>query len=253
MNLSPAHRERALRLRDLGRKHQRRITGRVAHRGNTVHCPCCGSSFDEFGPQIHPNRFCWECGSGERHRELWLYLDRNPDMLKPGMRVLHVAPEEALLPRFQNDPSIDYVAGDFEQRFGNVRIDVTDLQFPDASFDAVMCNHVLEHVPDDRQAMREIRRVLKDDGWAILMIPSVLRDDTYEDATITTRAGRQAAFGQTDHVRIYGWDYLDRLAESGFQVEAFKPEGTWPATDIDRYRLRAPDGVDPIFIARPAG
>ncbi len=103
-----------------------------------------------------------------------------------------------------------------------VRMDITDIQFPENSFDAIICNHVLEHVIDDYKAMTELHRVLKPGGWAILQVPiSLSLDKTYEDFSITTARGREEAFGQDDHVRIYAKDYASRLEQAGFKVNVF--------------------------------
>jgi SAM-dependent methyltransferase len=249
----PAMREHLLRARDIAESGVHRVTGEVLRRGSAVACPCCGASFDAFANRsTRQNCICWRCGSAERHRALWLYLVTNREsMLRPPMRVLHVAPERPLRGLFDERPGIEYIAGDLEQRFGSVRVDVTSLSFTDASFDAVLCNHVLEHVPDDRQALGEIRRVLRTGGWATLLIPPMLRDETYEDPSITTRAGRLAAFGQSDYVRICGRDYLDRYRDAGFEVETVQPDEVWPASDVARYRLGA--GYSSVLlIGRPA-
>jgi len=103
-----------------------------------------------------------------------------------------------------------------------VNMDITDIQYSADSFDAVICNHVLEHIPNDRVAMKELHRVLRPDGWALLQVPISLNSETtYEDASITTPDGRERAFGQADHVRIYARDYVDRLRGAGFGVEVF--------------------------------
>ena len=203
------------------------------------------------GPYMYPNRRCWNCGSLERHRALSLYFRRNPELITRGMRVLHVAPERSLAHHFAADPTIEYVAGDLEQEFGPLRIDVTDLQFGAQTFDAVLCNHVLEHVPDDRRAMREIRRVLKPTGWAIMLVPGTQEETTFEETSIQSAAERLRVFGQSDHVRFYGKDYPDRLRESGFDIEVFQPDREWPTGDIETFQLHGPEGVDPIIVCRP--
>lgn len=98
-------------------------------------------------------------------------------------------------------------------------MDVTEISLPDASLDAIVCNHVLEHIPDDRRALSEFFRVLRPQGWAILQVPiSLSLVHSIEDATANTPSKRFSIFGQEDHVRIYGRDYLDRLEQSGFTV-----------------------------------
>jgi SAM-dependent methyltransferase len=184
----------------------------------------------------------------ERHRSVWLYLDRHPDMTRPGMRILHVAPERGLGRRLRTLPQVSYVGGDLTAEFGPEHIDVTQLQFEPASFDAILCSHVLEHVPDDRQAMRELARVLKPGGWALLQVPDVAAEVTDEDPSITDPDERLHRFGQHDHVRRYGWDYVDRLQDAGFSVVVERPETDLPEALVERYRLRKYGEVEPIFV-----
>jgi SAM-dependent methyltransferase len=214
-----------------------------------VQCPCCGSRYSEFEPFKGPDRACWHCGSLERDRLLWLFFDRHPALLRSGMRILHVAPEAPLQPRLKRIAGT-YVSGDLTRTFGDYEIDVTRLSFGDASFDAVICNHVLEHVPDDLVAMRELRRVLAPGGWAILLVPDVEAEHTVEDPSITDPAERLRLFGQEDHVRRYGRDYLDRLASAGFAPQEIDMSAEVPAELIDHYRLRKFGRVEPIFLCR---
>jgi len=132
-------------------------------------------------------------------------------------KMLHVAPERQLSRLFQEADYIDYVSGDLSASDAMVKMDVTDIPYSDETFDVIYCSHVLEHVLDDRKAMREFHRVLTNEGWAILQVP-VLDDTTFEDPTITSPEERERLFGQDDHVRRYGADHRDRLAEAGFSV-----------------------------------
>jgi SAM-dependent methyltransferase len=233
-----------------GRQRYRHVKARALYAGDDVECPCCGSTFRRFGPLVFDDRMCWTCGSLERDRLLWLLLDRRPEMLAPGLRILHVAPERALGARLRALPGVRYVAGDLDARYAEHRIDVTALGFPDDSFDAVLCNHVLEHVPDDRRAMRELRRVLAPGGWAILLVPLARRPTTDEDATVTDRHDRTVRFGQHDHVRQYGWDYVDRLREAGFEVTEERLEPDLGEALVQRHSLRHPARIDPLFVGR---
>lgn len=219
------------------------LRGELRHAGDIVECPCCGHSYREFHGDKAPNRVCWWCGSYERERAIWLLWNQRP-MLRAGMRVLHVAPEPILTRRLRA-AGINQVGGDLDARFANRRIDVTSLEFADDSFDAVICNHVLEHVPDDQQAMRELRRVLRPGGWALLLTP--LHDGpTDEDVTLTDPAERERRFGQHDHVRWYGRDdYLARLTGAGFTPEVLYARDV--TQQLDRYALRL--GDDGIIIA----
>ena len=122
-----------------------------------------------------------------------------------------------------------------------VKMDITAIDFPDRSFDVIFCSHVLEHVPENRQALREFHRVLKDDGWAILLVP-IKAQRTVEDPSIRTPAERLRVFGQADHVRVYGPDYVDRLREAGFGVTIAQVADLVPAADRQRLGLTAEAG-----------
>ncbi len=141
------------------------------------------------------------------------------DLFEARLRVLHIAPEDVFRRAFQIQPNLAYVCGDIDPAKGDQRLDVQDLPFRDAEFDVIICNHVLEHVPDDRKAMTELYRVLAPGGWAICQVPlDQRRDKTYEDPSVTTPEARRKAFGQHDHVRLYGTDYRNRLVEAGFDA-----------------------------------
>jgi predicted SAM-dependent methyltransferase len=121
---------------------------------------------------------------------------------------------------------IDYVSADLSREDVDLNFDLTRIPLPNATFNAIICNHVLEHIPNDRGAMAEFFRVLKPDGWAILQVPiSLCLAATYEDFSITDPMDRERAFGQSDHVRIYAMDYVDRLKQAGFVVELFHWRG----------------------------
>jgi SAM-dependent methyltransferase len=213
--------------------------------GHAVECPICGSHFRAMlpgGRDGRPNAHCPRCGSSERHRVLWLYLQKERLLEGKAIRMLHVAPEAFLAREFERRPNIDYVSGDLDGH-GQMALDVTRLPFPDKSFDVVICSHVLEHVPDDRAALTEIRRVLR--GWGVLQVP-ILGDTTDEDSTVTDPEERLLRFGQEDHVRLYGLDYLDRLKGSGFTVSLIDYAATLSADQRLRHCLDA----EPIIFVR---
>jgi SAM-dependent methyltransferase len=159
---------------------------------------------------------------------------------------LHVAPEEGLAARLRELP-IDYLSTDLESPLAMRHDDVTALPDPDGSFDVVICNHVLEHIPDDRAAMRQIRRVLRPGGFAVLQHPIRAHAETFEDWTVVTPQDRLHLFGQEDHVRVYGRDFVDRLREAGFtDVELMEVEDEIPAPLHARYGLRP----SPTVVAR---
>ena len=153
--------------------------------------------------------------------------------------MLHIAPEYAFLQRLSRVEGLRYVTGDFDSALAQHQLDVMDLPFGDGTFDYLMCNHVLEHVEDDRLALAEIHRVLKPGGWAVLMCPvDRRRETTLEDPRIVAAADRHRVFGQADHVRLYGRDYPDRIAAAGFSVRADSYLEPFGESAIARYGLR---------------
>jgi SAM-dependent methyltransferase len=175
---------------------------------------------------------------------LWLYLKERTPLLTEPLSLLHIAPETFLGRTLRALPNIDYLSGDLESPAAMVKMDITDIQYPDASFDVILCNHVLEHVPADRQAMRELYRVLKPGGWAILQVPiDESRAETLEDPTIVTPEARQQYYGQYDHVRLYGRDYAERLSEVGFRVERDVFCQQLPSGQIGRFALQTDEAI----------
>jgi SAM-dependent methyltransferase len=199
----------------------RQIANRVAYRGTARYCPCCDShcrKFLSFGLKIRHDVRCPFCGSLERHRLISLYLEQRTDLFDGRRKkVLHVAPEAPLSEVLENTDSIDYLSADLGREDVMAAMDITDIRYPDDTFDIILCSHVLEHVPEDRKAMGEFYRVLKPGGWAILQVP-ILAETTLEDLSITDPKEREKLFGQHDHVRSYGIDYGDRLSEARFSV-----------------------------------
>lgn len=213
------------------------------YKGVNVFCPICNSHFSAFMPFGFPprkNACCPRCASLERHRLLWLYFNEKTDLFRKDqkVRLLHFAPEETFFNVFSRNKNMEYTPCDIDptkyrsKRGTQVeRIDITTIPYGENTFDVVLCNHVLEHIPNDLLAMSELYRVMKKGAWAIVLVPIDLnRNVTYEDFSIQTPEGREEAFGQMDHVRIYGKDYVDRLKKVGFSVmedayvNSFSPE-----------------------------
>jgi predicted SAM-dependent methyltransferase len=216
------------------------------YRGDRVECPCCGGTFRKFMPTIKPvgpNRArarCPSCGARERTRLLWLYLENKTNVLTEDLRVLHFAPERMVEKRLKSQPNVEYVSADIDPRRALVEADITDLPFADNSFDVILCSHVLEHVVDDRAAMRELYRVLTPRGWAIVLVPiASRRTETFEDPAIVAPEERERIFGQADHVRIYGRDFRHRLEQAGFVVTVADYRGELGEPLARRYGLRA--------------
>jgi len=175
------------------------------------------------------------------------------------IRLLHFAPEPGVRSWLANLPGVDYVAADIAQPDVNVRLDMTGMGVRDEAFDVVVASHVLEHVADDHLAMRELWRVLRPDGTALVMVPrDVSRSVTFEDPTISTPEARQAAYWQADHVRLYGCDFEQRLRSAGFDVTLVRPSLTMAPGDARRLGLTADAAIyrqyksappDEIFVA----
>lgn len=225
--------------------------------GDNNYCPICGFhayTFLPYGVKKRPNAQCPNCQSLERQRLIWLYMEEYK-LLEGNKTLLHISPEKMLFRKFSKNSALNYVPADkfdpgYSYPAGTVNMDITEIAYPDNHFDAVICSHVLEHVPEDRKAMRELNRVLKPGGWAIMLVPiDKSRDQTYEDFSITTPEARLKAFWQEDHVRLYGNDFGDRLQESGFDVKKenfahhFSPE--------DRFRLGLLTEEDIYFCVKP--
>lgn len=199
-------------------------TLRVLYYGKKRYCPVCNKQFRKFasvGYRKRRDAQCVYCGALERHRLLWLFLQRKMSFFKNNnVRVLHIAPERCFESKFQKIIGNGYITADLYNPRAMIKMDITSIQFPDRFFDVIFCSHVLEHIPDDRKAMRELYRVLKDDGWAILLVP-ITTTKTFEDISITDPKERIRLFGRPGHVRRYGPDYVDRLREAGFFVKKF--------------------------------
>ena len=223
----------------------------IVYAGTSHECPVCASRLSKFKPMgVRKSALCPVCGALERHRLIWLYCLAKTNLFdgRP-KRLLHVAPEPCLKRQLRRINGIEYVDADLESRHATVKMDVTDIQFDDASFDIILCNHVLEHVPDDRRAMRELLRVLRPGGWAIMQVP-IDGESTREDPAITSAADRARLYGQHDHVRQYGRDYGERLNAAGFQVNVESFAADFSPTELDRLGVLANE--DLYCCVRPA-
>lgn len=222
---------------------------RMVYAGRRRHCPVCDRHARRFvpgGENSRPEAACPFCGSLERHRLVWLYFQRRTNLFdRSPKRVLHVAPESMFQPRLLEALAPGYLTADLFDPSVMERMDITDINHPDAAFDVIYCSHVLEHVPDDRKAMREFRRVLKPGGWAVLLVP-ITAERTIEDTSITDPAERLRRFGQEDHVRRYGSDFEHRLREAGFAVTRTPPGALCTPLEIERYQL-SPTASGDVF------
>jgi SAM-dependent methyltransferase len=213
-------------------------------KGSNYTDPIDGRSYRKFLPYgyetIRENVLAPGTLSLERHRLFWLYLKNETDFFSNGkkIKVLHFAPEQAFYNRFKKIKHLEYISTDLNSPLAAVKADICKLPFKDNEFDYIFCNHVLEHIPDDTKAMRELYRVLAPGGMGIFQIPQDLsREITFEDNSITDPKERAKIFGQYDHVRVYGHDYFNKLRSIGFEVLAVDYTKTFSDKDINKFRL----------------
>lgn len=222
----------------------------IAYLGRGRECPLCGSRHRKFMPygyvSSREDALCPRCLALERHRMIWLWITRHTDLLERRPRLLHIAPEVSLMrhlkPLYGN--SGNYITADLESPLADLHFDVQQIPLSDGSVEVVICNHLLEHVEDDRVALRELHRILCHGGWGILLVPEDRRRaTTFEDDSVTDREERTRLFGQYDHRRVYGRDYDDRLRSAGFRVERIPCSDIATATERKLYAIGNDDLV----------
>lgn len=211
-------------------------------KGHRFTDPIDGKSFRKFLPygydKQRENVLSPSTLSLERHRLLWLFLKNETDFFTKPLKLLHFAPEQAFFKRFKKLQNLDYTTSDLNSPLADVKADICNLPFKENSFDVILCNHVLEHIPVDTKAMQELYRVLKPGGWGVFQIPQDLnREVTFEDNSITDKKERAEIFGQYDHVRIYGRDYFDKLRSVGFEVTEVDYTKQLKEIDVKKYAL----------------
>ena len=222
----------------------------ILYVGRGRRCPICGSQRRRFMPygyvRSREDALCPRCLSLERHRMIWLWISRNTTLEERRPRLLHIAPEVSLMREFRRvySGTEQYTTADLESPLADMHFDIQQIPLDAESVDVVICNHILEHVEDDRKAMREIYRVLNHGGWAVMLVPEDRsRATTFEDDTITDPEQRTALFGQYDHRRVYGRDYDARLCEAGFRVERHSPREMFGDEECSTYSLGSDDLV----------
>ncbi|MEM9446296.1 MAG: methyltransferase domain-containing protein [Verrucomicrobiota bacterium] len=224
---------------------------RLYYIGNRRRCPLCKSGLREFhGFGIIPRKDakCPVCETLERHRLFWLYIERLTDFhANPPLKALHIVPETILEEKFRSLIGGGYYTADLSMPDVDLKMDIMNIKLPDNSFNFIYCSHVLEHVSDDRKAMREFYRILSVDGLAVLLVP-ITAESTFEDPSIKDPQERLRIFGQADHVRRYGPDYLSRLEEAGFIVEKIDRRDFLTADEIEKMGITSAAGE--LYICR---
>lgn len=215
-------------------------------------CPICEKTSERFlpyGKTMREGARCPSCGSVERHRFLWMFLNSRREFFEYPIRavggmmqVLHIAPERCFINIFKKMFGTGYLTADLDADKAMVQMDICNIRYQDEWFDLIVCNHVLEHVDDDRMAIGEFYRILKHGGCAVLNVPPIHREKTIENPLIVDPKERARLFGQDDHVRNYGKDYVDRLKESGFTVTVVKVSDLVDMEEADRMALTNQSG-----------
>lgn len=224
----------------------RQAYNRVKYFGASRYCPACQSYVREFkscGVATRPDCLCPVCGSRERHRLISRFFNTHTDLFGPHpKKMLHIAPESIFEEAFKEHQSIQYLSGDLDEEKAMEKVDVTDIKYPDGTFDVIYASHVLEHVLEDEKAMHELHRVLTPEGWAVLQVP-ITAEETFEDPSVTDPEERKRLFGQWNHVRRYGPDYKDRLERAGFDVTKYSAPEVVGQENVERMGIMQDEDV----------
>lgn len=242
---------------------------KLLHKGDNYYCLLCDNSYNKFihsgvkasvfkkyqiaGAGYKKNIRCPNCGSVPRVRLLALFFQLRTNVFNQKTEILHISPNKLLTKYLKQKSTVNLTVGAFEpdefKEFNAKKIDVQKIDFEDNLFDIIICNHVLEHVENDFLAMKEIYRVLKPGGFAILQVPLALDlEQTIEDKSVKTDKERKIKYGQTDHIRLYGLDYFDRLKNAGFRVVRDNPYiNKWlPENELSKHLL---DKIEDVIIS----
>jgi len=223
---------------------------RIVLAGKNVWCPCCKTSFRKFAAFGNPRRqnaWCPKCQSLERHRLLWMFLEKETDLYKKPVKMLHVAPEEAFFKLFKGSSNIDYHPVDIFPHLypkGTTYFNLLENDSPDNIYNVIICNHVFQYIEDDHTAMSEVFRLLNPGGWAILQVPlNKSLGKTFEDKSIIDPKERERLFGLKEHTRFYSSDYKNRLENVGFTVNAIDYTSKFTEDEIRKFGFYQGDDI----------
>lgn len=216
--------------------------------GESVYCPCCDGRFKQFltyGNTPRENAVCPRCNALERNRVLWLYLMRELDIQHQAYSILHFAPEKTLEKRLKKLPNIHYIGADLNPQLADYQMDITQIPLEDQAMDIIICSHVLGHVPNEALAIQEIKRVLKNDGLAIIMTVQNHQAPTLENPELTSPEERLRYYGESDLLRLHGSDFAERLSAQGFQVKPLDYRLTF--SESEQQRMGLGDGAREVL------
>lgn len=239
------------------------------YRGLELECEICNSKVERFLPFGYKehntdhtveyniigsdteNFSCPNCYSHDRERHIFKFFDKL-DMWDKNIidkKILHIAPERHIQEKIRQMNTEEYICGDLYPTSDTiVRVDITDIQYNDNYFDFILCNHVLEHVPNDIKAIKELYRVLKSGGYAILQTPySQMISNSFENIEINTKELRRKYYGQSDHVRIYGQDLFEKIKLAGFKLKIVKSEELFNSEEARIYGFNNKEDLILVF------
>ena len=216
---------------------------KIYYSGRRFIDPIDGSSYRKFlsygYKKLRKNALCPGTLSLERHRLLWLYLDRETNFFSKKLNVLHMAPEQVFFKKFKTFENWNYTTCDLNSPLAEVKADICNLPFENNFFDLILCNHVLEHIPDHEKAISELYRVLKKGGTLIVQVPiDLTKEKTFEDFNIINKKERNKIFGQYDHVRVYGTDFFSFLNRAGFKAKSINYTDSISKEEIQKFGLK---------------
>lgn len=216
---------------------------KIYYSGRRFIDPIDGSSYRKFLPygyqKLRKNALCPGTLSLERHRLLWLYLERETNIFKKKLNVLHIAPEQVFFKIFKKFENWNYTTCDLNSPLADIKSDICNLPFKNNSYDLILCNHVLEHIPDHNKAISELYRILKKGGILIAQVPiDFSKEKTFEDFNITNNKERNKIFGQYDHVRVYGTDFFSFLNQAGFKTKSIDYINKISKEEIQKFGLK---------------
>ena len=184
---------------------------------------------------------CPKCLCNDRIRWVDYVISHYTDIYSGKNTILHIAPEPGVREKISQNSNAKYITGDIMQGVADYVVNIEEMQFEDGYFDYIILNHVMEHVTNEVKAVSELKRCLKADGTIIFSVPININENTYEDSSIITEEDRFKAFGQRDHVRLYGKDIIERFEKYNLCLDEYNVSKLLNKKQIEKYRLMPND------------